>query len=72
MGLRNTIVQLLVRKFAPKILGRLAPVLFGKRAPQLMGKSLYRHYGNGYPKYSYKTKSRGLLSRLKQLLKKLK
>jgi hypothetical protein len=68
MGLKSMVFKLLVRKLAPKILGRFAPRLMGSIAPRLMGKS-YGHYG--YTKYGYKPKSRSLLGGLKKLLKKL-
>jgi hypothetical protein len=76
MGLKNIVVKLLVRKLAPKILGRFAPRLMGSLAPRLMGSLAPRLMGKldgryGYAKYGYKPKSRGLLGGLNKLLRKL-
>jgi hypothetical protein len=84
MGLKNMVVKLLVRKLAPKILGRFAPRLMGSLAPRLMGSLAPRLMGSlaprlmgkldgryGYAKYGYKPKSRGLLGGLNKLLRKL-
>jgi hypothetical protein len=67
MGLKRTIVKLLVHKLAPRIFRRLTPSFLGRFAPRLLGKSSGRY---GYAKYQ-KPKSRGWLGGLKKLLKKL-